>query len=1117
MPKNIRRASFDRNPQTSHTHTGYSIPDRKKPKRFWKNFSLPSSSIFSLWGIAKILLWLFLLGSIAIGIVIFTFMRDIPSIDSIEKGDYFQENTTIYDKKWAPIYTLFNDGKRTYIGYDAISQSMKDAIVSVEDKTFFENPGIDIKWLARAGYNYITDKTDTIKGTSTLSQQLISKTLLDKERSIKRKVREAYLSYELNKNYSKEKILEMYLNRISFGNNANGIEEAAKTYFGKSAKDVWPLWASILASLPKWPTYYSPYSHRDRLMGEVVVYPAIDPTAKVSLTKAEARKPYERMYSVFKWYLSGITMEAYDGEVRICGINKDYVRNSNYLPSDTWCIDTAYDNLLEFVGDIAIRDDIVDSGSTISHVLEYTIGRKDFVAVRMFEDGKIDGSTFKKIIYDGLEFQFQKYSENIKHPYFVMYIKEYLENKYGKDIDITQGLKVYTTLDPDLQEKAESLVKKQATTNKTQYGAKSAALVSMDNKNGALLAMVWGPDYFDTENGGNNNMVIAKRQPGSSFKPIVYALAISKNPIGPLSPVADVKTKFSNTWQPENYDGKFKGVMTVEKALAYSRNIPAIKMYYLAWQEESIEKHAQTLGLKTVNDAVVSGGALALGAEEVRPIDLMQAYSIFANLGIKRDVYAIEKIVDSQWNTIEEYKKPEKEEPVFSAAASYILTNILANIEARPEGKWREYITIAWGRRAAVKTGTSDKKVGKLPDGDDKLLPRDLWTAWYTPQITTVVWAGNVDGKETYGTCDGLNCAAPIWRQYRDYAQKNLKKEDWNKPESVLDVTIVKSSGLLPTSSTPEWQKITTIMSIKPSETDSGFNSIGIDTLCNGPISENTPEGAIGYISIPNGKPVIDGYKEEWLSAFRASVGATGRATSQPCERPGWPGNINISLSIVGIGAWADSARKTLEWSWSWDRAVKSWSFIVDGETKTGQWVDNKTSGWGRTSIVNDEGEHTATFQVIDIYGFTYRESRTFRGGALSWDTSPSVPTTPSTTGAIVPPLQGSDLAPPIPSIQSTPTNPPQILLSNPRWGSVNLYKGDPFNLRFSISVVPGAREINVTLAGNTIKSATTGESFVVAVSTTSLEPGSYPIVISVIDSNLKTTTRSVNLTVLPK
>jgi penicillin-binding protein 1A len=179
------------------------------------------------------------------------------------------------------------------------------------------------------------------------------------------------------------------------------------------------------------------------------------------------------------------------------------------------------------------------------------------VAAQMLEDGKIDGDIFKKILYDGIEFEFKKYSEAIKYPYFVMYIKEYLETKYGKDIDVTSGLKVYTTIDPKLQDYAEAAVKKQVAINTTQYGASSAALVSMDNVSGRLLSMVGGPDYFDVAHGGNNNMVTAIRQPGSSFKPIVYSLAIAKNPIGPASPVTDGPISFGK-WKPDNYDKSFK-------------------------------------------------------------------------------------------------------------------------------------------------------------------------------------------------------------------------------------------------------------------------------------------------------------------------------------------------------------------------------------------------------------------------------------------------------------------------------------------------------------------------------------------------------------------------------
>jgi len=202
----------------------------------------------------KILRWIgiFLIISV-IGIFIFwmMFLRNIPSIESLARGDYFRESTIIYDKDKQPIYTLYKNGKRTYIEYDQISQYIKDAIVATEDKTFFTNPGVDILGIIRAGGNYILGRTDKVSGTSTISQQLIRNTLLTQERSIKRKIQEAYLSYRLNEQYSKEKILEMYLNAFSFGSNANGIEEASRTYFGKSAKDIGPLGATILASLPK--------------------------------------------------------------------------------------------------------------------------------------------------------------------------------------------------------------------------------------------------------------------------------------------------------------------------------------------------------------------------------------------------------------------------------------------------------------------------------------------------------------------------------------------------------------------------------------------------------------------------------------------------------------------------------------------------------------------------------------------------------------------------------------------------------------------------------------------------------------------------------------------------
>lgn len=227
MSSNIRHVSFnerhDRAKSIAETPAPKKSPKRKKSSFPWKKV------IFITLG----------LGVIFAGGLLMYLIQGMPSINKLEEGGYFRESTIIYDKDGNPIYSLFKDGKRTYVGYSDISQPIKDAIVATEDKTFFENPGIDIFGLVRVGASYVTGgKFGRVGGASTISQQLIKNTLLTNEVTVKRKAQEAILSYQMNRRYSKEKILEMYLNAFSFGYNANGIEQASQTYFGKSAKDV---------------------------------------------------------------------------------------------------------------------------------------------------------------------------------------------------------------------------------------------------------------------------------------------------------------------------------------------------------------------------------------------------------------------------------------------------------------------------------------------------------------------------------------------------------------------------------------------------------------------------------------------------------------------------------------------------------------------------------------------------------------------------------------------------------------------------------------------------------------------------------------------------------------
>jgi penicillin-binding protein 1A len=1021
---------------------------------------------------------------VVIGIFILwgVFLKWVPAIETLASGNYFRESTTIYDKDGWVIYTLFKDGKRTYISYGDISQSLKDAIVSTEDRTFFENPGIDMMWLIRAGVKYILGSNDTIQGTSTISQQLIKNTILTNERSIKRKVQEMYLSYSLNNSYSKEKILEMYFNAFSFGYNANGVEEASRTYFGKSAKDVGPLGATILASLPKWPTYYSPYLHRDRLMGKVEVYPQDDPKNAKSIISITDRKYYEPIYTDFKSYLSGMTMERNDNWLKVCGTRSNAIKNNTFIPDNQGCIDLTFNEVLDFVGNIAITKNISTPEWSGEYTIEYSIGRKDFVANQMLEDGKITGDIFKKILYDGIEFEFKKYSENIKYPYFVMYVKEYLETKYGKDIDVTNGLKVYTTIDPKLQTFAEEAVKKQVAINTSQYGANSAALVSMDNVSGRLLSMVGWPDYFDTEHGGNNNMVTAIRQPGSSFKPIIYSLAIAKNPIGPASPVTDSSLSFGK-WRPDNYDRQFKWVMSLESALDYSRNIPAIKMYYLAGQEEAIIKYARWLWLSNLKDNFGYGAPIAIGTAEAKPIDMMQAYSVFANNWLKKQLYSIEKIIDNEWNIIEEHKDQIWEE-VMNPAAAYIISKILSNNDARPESTfWRNALSIAW-RTVAAKTGTSNKDVSKW--GEKKILPRDLWTIGYTPQITTVVWAGNVDGKETKWSCDGLNCAASIWKSYMTYALKDLPKEEFKKPKAVYTYNISKISGHLATKDTPEDLIRSTIMAVKLETYDNGLEAIEIDTLCHWIATNETPADARSTIYIPTTKPIIDGYDPTWFEWFLAASRKQSEGTGSleiwknPCTRPKDIWNVNITVTPVWL--WQDNL---IEIKWSGNRIIENIRVLSNGKVIK---ESNYSGSWTivGTTRINLGKIYNATVEAIDIYGYKY------------------------TTNVIGDPIIAT-------GSMSNIKTPPVINLINPKWTSLNLYEWNSFNLRFQTDISTSTREITVYMDDKVLQNAITGDIFVFPMSTTGLSTWKHTVKINATDATFQTTSKSFFINILPQ
>ena len=392
-------------------------------------------------------------------------------------------------------------------------------------------------------------------------------------------------------------------------------------------------------------------------------------------------------------------------------------------------------------------------------------------------------------------------NDNISAPHFVMFVKDYLEQKYGEQAVEQGGLKVYTTLDWDKQQAAEKAVSEGAAKNATQ-NASNAALVAMDPKNGQILAMVGSKNYFGkSEPAGcvsgktckfepQDNTTIRDRQPGSSFKPYVYLTAFTKG-YTPETLLYDVPTNFSTDdgkeYTPQNYDGKFHGPLQMKNALAMSLNIPAVKTLYLAGVYNSINL-AKGLGIKGLNQPDRYGLSLVLGGGEVTLLDHVNAYGALATGGIHHDKTAILKIQDKDGTVLEEYRQDGGQRVVEEKYVA-MLDHIMSTNEYRAPvfGENNPFKFV--DRPVAAKTGTTNEF-------------RDGWAMGFTPSIAVGVWAGNNDNSSMKAGADGIVVAAPIWRAFMNQALANTPVEEFPKYEkedtgkAILNGEVDKQSNL---------------------------------------------------------------------------------------------------------------------------------------------------------------------------------------------------------------------------------------------------------------------------------------------------------------------------------
>lgn len=409
------------------------------------------------------------------------------------------------------------------------------------------------------------------------------------------------------------------------------------------------------------------------------------------------------------------------------------------------------------------------------------IDRKNLVLKKMLDKSFISKDEYDSAMKDIVSFYPQD-RLGIKAPHFVAYIIKYLENKYGRKMVEEGGLKVTTTLDYGLQQKAEEIVKKFSLENKQKFNAGNAALAAIDPKTGQILVMVGSRDYFDKEIDGNFNVTTAHRQPGSAFKPFVYAAAFNKG-FTPDTVLFDLPTEFQagcdpkgtptttpsaetkDCYMPQNYDNLFVGPITLRNALAQSRNVPSVKLLYLTGIKDSL-RLAKDMGIEDLGGTNQYGLSLVLGGGEVSLLDMTSAYGVFANNGVRNPKTGIIEVDDKEGKTLEKFEVKSSE--VMPEETTLKISNILSDNTARTPLYGNRSLLYFENRDVAVKTGTTNDY-------------RDAWTVGYSPNIAVGAWVGNNDNSPMEKKVAGL-IVTPMWRAFMDEVLAALPKEKFKKP-----------------------------------------------------------------------------------------------------------------------------------------------------------------------------------------------------------------------------------------------------------------------------------------------------------------------------------------------
>ncbi len=595
----------------------------------------------------------------------YQWLKNLPNPRLLTRRD-LEVTTKIFDRNGILLYEIYNDQNRTIVPLSRIPASVKNATIAIEDREFYQHKGFSLRGILRSLREIIVRRQ--IQGGSTITQQLIKSALLTPDITLSRKFTEIVLAFWAELLYSKDQILELYLNQVPYGGTAWGIEAASQTYFGKSVTELTLAEAAILAGLPAAPTEYSPFGNHPE-------------------------KAFERQAEVLR---------------------------------------------------------------------------------RMVESRMISQDEANRALSEKIRFAAPRVG--IRAPHFVMYVKELLEQRYGSRLVERGGLQIRTSLDINIEERVEEIVRTNVEALTSLRVGNGAALVT-NPKTGEILTMVGSRNYFDTKNQGNVNVTTALRQPGSSIKVINYAAALESGftaaTILDDSPVL-YRVPGSAPYAPVNYDGVFHGPIPLRYALANSYNVPAVKTLAKIGVSNMIAK-GRLMGISSWQDESNYGLSLTLGGGDVTMLDMAKVYGTLATGGNRVDLLPILEVRDYTGKIIER-NQPKIPVAAVNPAVAWILTNILSDNVARSRAFGPSSSLVIPGKTVAVKTGTTDSK-------------RDNWTIGYTPDYVVVAWVGNNDNSPMDPLLtSGVTGAAPIWNTIMTELLKNKPDQIPPKPDSVVAI-----------------------------------------------------------------------------------------------------------------------------------------------------------------------------------------------------------------------------------------------------------------------------------------------------------------------------------------